>query len=499
MQSEKQKKKLEKSMPSGVILEWDSYSNDPMPIDRIELISEMPKIEAILLLAYINNRICPRVSRVFDYSLKTQESLLEYVLRIEQTPGFRAYIQSKLFGRNILFNRPANLIAFTEVMNSNLPDARPNGAITAIDLENFLRYYLCVNSYTSTHSTSSTKPEDNAFSKDFEEINASILAYNEHMIDVNPVYTLYRGMKLIDALMHSSYGQDLQSYAKRVASQTPLKMLARIAELYMSSHDENRDDEYRMVFPFKEKEPLILELSRREYPIKERYELEALNIKKAPFYDSGENFMVLLDGVMLLEKCCDYLAWDFLFNEILSRAEKSEKEREIINYRSFFGRFFERYVRETIEYSFEFLRVTPPKLFDDLKIGGDECGDIFIRQNKKILFGEVKSSGIRSDSKYGTDASNLYNQDKGKFFKTHGLDQLLSNMKRLHSDPNLFDKKMVNNKRYKVYPIILTNEKSLIAGLMPSVFGAEFEKENRPIQIYAFGYSQTYGDSHFGA
>ncbi|MCK4665090.1 MAG: hypothetical protein KAT68_19635 [Bacteroidales bacterium] len=455
---------------SILILEYETVFRNNSPKDISHLISKTTKFELIGLLCYINNQLSPRISARFDYTLKTQKNILNYILRLEPNPSKVDFIFNLLTKETIIFNRPANLWAITDVLNSDLPDDQEESKITSEVLWNFLEFYLCVNSQTNKLKKWNKKNEYR-----IENLNASTLAHNVYFENINPIFTLYRGAKLINYIKSSQdYGQIFEEYIKEKTDLSLHDYLIEIASIYSSEH--NKDEQFRFVFSLNKPNRMFETFSERQFPIKEKYQLEALHIRKAPFYYIGKNQYLLLDDKFLLEKCYELLIWDFLFEIILfDVSEEKAREDAIKTYKGYIGYFFESYVREKIKNSFPYFKHPKPKLFDNLIVNGKELGDIFIRQNKNILFGEVKSSGIPSNSKYGDSLSDLYNSDKVKFFEIHCLNQLVRNLKNLFLHPEKYDDKMNFDKKHVTFPIIITNERALTVGLFIQIFNDQFD------------------------
>ena len=188
---------------SILILEYETVFRNNSPKDISNLISKTTKVELIGLLCYINNQLSPRLSARFDYTLKTQKNILNYILRLEPNPSKIDFILNLLTKETIIFNRPANLWAITDVLNSDLPDDQEESKITSEDLWNFLEFYLCVNS--QTNKMNEWNEENDSI---IENLNSSTLAHNEYFENIDPIFTLYRGAKLLNYIKSSQdYGQ----------------------------------------------------------------------------------------------------------------------------------------------------------------------------------------------------------------------------------------------------------------------------------------------------
>lgn len=456
----------------GLILEYERVFNEALPQDRMNLISTLNKTEVLGLISYINFQLSPIHSARYDYTQKKQHEILTYILRLESDKRVLRYFENLIDNNTFLFNRPTNLWAITEVLNSDLPDDSEDGQVNNVQLLNFLRYYLCVNSETVKVAT------PNSENPSFEELNASIIAHNEYFLDVDPLYTLYRGKALFDYINRSEkYAENFHEYISERYAISSNEYMLKIASIYFLNNSDN--NEFKFYYRFENAPCLVVHrFSERVLPVYEDYNLEAKHIRKSPFYNVSDNKYYLLDNRFLLEKSCDFMIWDFLFDKLIPEdADNETRKKYIKDYKSFIGYFFESYVRGIINYSFHFLKHPKPKLFDDLKIGGVEYGDIYMRKNKKILFGEVKSSNVPSNSKYGESLDKLYNRDQNLFFKNHGLTQVVKNLKKLMSTPENYDLMLDINKQQIIYPVIITNERLLTVGLFVQIFNERFNRE----------------------
>lgn len=457
-----------KKMKKGLVLEYQNVIGEAVPTDRISILkkSGISKTESILLIAYINSQISPRISARFDYSIESQQKIFDYIFRIEPNNILKNNLRKKITSENLIFNRTSNLWAYTDIINSDLHTGEKDDPVSSDMLMAFFQYYLCVNNATNVLNKDIDENEPRV-----EVLNASLLASNEYYEHIDPINTFYRGNKLLTFLEnHDEYGDAFKKYIFELTGKTVKEYLILLMSIYFSDHSST---EFSFYYRLDVEEKAFEVFSVRETPVSGN-QMEALHLRKSPIYKLNDRDFVILDDKFLLEKSYNLIIWDFLFEKLLAGVIDANRGKIVKKYRSQIGYFFEDYIKELIEYSLPFLKHPKPKLFDDLKVGGIEIGDIFIRQNKKILIGEVKSSNINSRSKYGESLSELYDHDRSKFFKTHGLDQLVTNLTRLCDQPSLYDVKLDFSKRHEIYPVIITNERTLTVGFTIEIFNREF-------------------------
>ena len=461
---------MKKTPKVGLILDYYNVFEKAMPDDRIAFLSKrgITKNEVLSRLCLINFMLSPTVSARFDYSQGMQHSILDKMLTIDNANPAIGILKRKIDENTIVFNRATNLFAMMEIINSDLPAGGKDTPVNNMQELDFFGYYLCVN-----HETNKIGSDYDSEKPDLERLNVSFLAHNEYFQDIDPIQTVYRGKKLFDWIESDpKYKEAFTGYILEVSGKSVSKYLVEILSIFFAKGSSK--DEFNFYFKLDKDVSIFNSFSKRTLPIEFGNQLEALDIRKSPIYRLDEDSYMLLDNKFLLEKCYSLIIWDFLFEKLVKGKDDKERKKIIIEYRSSIGYFFESYVREKVENSLPHLKHPKPKLFDDLKISGKEIGDIYIRQNKKIILGEVKSSGIPSKSKYSDTLDDLYANDHDKFFKIHGLEQLITNLNNLLSNPSEYDDKLDLSKKNTIYPIIVTNEISLTLGFTIHVFNKEF-------------------------
>lgn len=166
---------------------------------------------------------------------------------------------------------------------------------------------------------------------------------------------------------------------------------------------------------------------------------------------------------------------------------------DIKKYRSIIGYFFESYVRDTIEYCFAKSKHYKLKLFDDLKIaqksGEIEIADLYLRYDRKVILGQVKSSSIYDNEKYGGNVEAFYKNNRSSFFESFGVDQLVNSILKLENHITDVDLGFPVGQPYKIFPVLIVNEKALQAPLMGEIFQNRFlelmqEFKNMKTHVY---------------
>lgn len=93
-----------------------------------------------------------------------------------------------------------------------------------------------------------------------------------------------------------------------------------------------------------------------------------------------------------------------------------------------------------------------------------------------MLLAEVKSTSIYDEAKYGGNIDTLYKNNRNKFFKDFGVDQLVQNIKNLRNNLADIDLDLRYQKRVQVWPVIIFNERAFQTPLMAQVFQKRFKE-----------------------
>lgn len=129
-------------------------------------------------------------------------------------------------------------------------------------------------------------------------------------------------------------------------------------------------------------------------------------------------FNLILDNSFLTEKLYESFINDFWFESV------KQAGIDVRSYKSSIGHFFEDYAVHILKQSFNFLKHPSPKALHELLASPNgtqvELADIYIRQNKKVLIGQIKSTGIYSDQQYDT-AQSLFKNKEDYFYDVFGL------------------------------------------------------------------------------
>lgn len=467
-----------------LILEYKHFFDAEPPKNRLDLIKFIPKLRLLYEIAGLNYRLKPYNQLKYDLSFETQANELSYFCPIDQDL-YTHYVKIAsgfIKGKDdypLIFNRAANLFALEEILdNSDFPEDE-NFNMSRVEVwDGIFRYLLAVN-------TEVAKVKKVAQGKvTIENISASSISLNELMIEDNPLYIAFKGIKLIEYLSnHPIYGVELERYFRETLKITKGNFIYNLLSLSFANGQENSFTEFSYNTP--EPDKFLDYLSNNR--IKNSNPINLLSIKKTPFYKDSDTRYIVLDINFLANKCYNFFINDFWFDYL--KPQKDEKGKDKFSYKHYrgaFGLFFEDYIKDILENSFPHLLHPKPLFFDDLKIssreGQIEVADIYVRQNKKILVGQVKSSSIYDNEKYSGEINSLYRNNREQFFKDFGVNQTFESIKTILKYSDLFDSKLEIKKSLEFYPIIVVNEKVFQTPLLPNLLYSRFkeliEKDN---------------------
>jgi hypothetical protein len=467
-----------------LILEYKHFYGSEAPTNRLEIIKNIPKINLLYEIAGLNYRLKPYNRLKYDSSLATQKRELEYFCPIDsQLLEHYAIIASQYTKSEndypIIFNRAANLFAIEEILNCFDFPIDDDFQMSRVEVwDSIFQYLLAVNA-----EILKIKPIDPQYLS-IESISASSIVLSELMIEDNPFYIPYKGIRLVDYLSEDpTYGPEIERYFNEILRIEKDQFFYNLLSLAMA----NGQDDYIAEFVYSlNKEDSFLEyLSQNRVTNVDPIIL--LSIKKTPFYKENDFRYIVLDINFLINKSYNFFINDFWFDFLKPQISSNGKAKfSFSHYRGVFGLFLESYLKEIFQNSFSFLNHPKPLLFDELKVktskGSIEIADIYVRQNNRILVGQVKSSSIYDNEKFSGEINTLYRNNREQFFVDFGVNQTLESIKNILNHSSIFDVKLNLNKKIEFFPIVVVNEKIFQTPLMPNLMHMRFnelmKKEN---------------------
>lgn len=468
-----------------LILEYHHFYNDPLPENRLNIIKGTPTEALLYELAGLNYRLKPKTEIYFNDSLDFQKKELLYFLKDITTYTKYASVAER-FSKSesdypLLFTRQGCIFAIEEILNSGFKSETPNDEFGTIEhWESIVKYLLAVNT-----EITKIKSEKDDNKNDFESLNPKFIPLNELGIEIDPVYTPFRGYHLIKYYLSlPEYATELTEYFNENYALEPEAFILNILQMYLANSSEN--PELNFFYYVIEPGSYLFDVLSKRNPSIENHKL--LNIRKSPFIKVASQKYVITDNTFLLEKCYSQFLNDFWFDKL--KTKKNPAGKNIFNiqkFRSDFGYFFESYLDSILRYSFSNYKHSKLLTFEELKIsskqGEIELADFYLRHNNKILIGQVKSGNIYDAEKFGGDVEALYKKDRNKFFENFGVNQIVESIINVHKYIIELDKNYPQEDRIKIYPCIVVNDKALQTPLMADIFNTRFKELLVAIEI----------------
>lgn len=468
-----------------LILEYEHFYTDPLPVNRLDIIKNVPTQALLYELTGLNYRLKPKEEIHFNNSLEFQIKELQYFLK--DISIYRKYSAvAEKFSNNksnypLFFTRQGCIFAIEEILNSNFESKIPNEDFGTIEhWETIVKYLLAVNT-----EITKIKLEKDDNKTDFESLNPKFIPLNELGIEINPFYTPFRGYQLIKYyLSNPEYANELIEYFNQEYSLEPEEFIMNILRLYLTNSHEN--PEFNFFYQADESTVRLFDVLSKRIISNQNYKL--LNIRKSPFIKIDQKKYLISDNTFLLEKSYSQLINDFWFDKLKWKKNNAGKELyNIQKFRSDFGYFFESYLDSILHYSFINYKQAILLTFKELKIstrlGDIELADFYLRYNNNVIIGQVKSGNIYDSEKFGGDVETLYKKDRNKFFETFGVCQVIDSIININEHINKLDYKYPKGHQIKFYPCIVVNDKSLQTPLMADIFNSRFTELLDTIKI----------------
>ncbi|MDF7815166.1 hypothetical protein [Hymenobacter sp. YC55] len=475
---------MSSTLPSPqLILGFETFFGRSEPTERLSLLQSLPKREIITELAGLNYRLKPKDSIEYSSSYAQQvEELKRFV------PFWGLFLPYKaLFDAHtaktkdpVIFTRATCLFAIEEILKSDLADVEPNFVMDRQEVwDAIFKYLLCVNTVISDIKN---PDEENTT---FESVNAKLLALNELLIPIDPIYFPYRGYKLLEYLHDSpEYKDELTAYLASTYGRTYEELVHAVMSLYLANKQPDNQFDF-MYFTDPAKGSTILPALAKVFSNPDTIKL--VSLRKYPFASNGEGVYCLIDNAFLLEKIYSQFVHDFWFDWLKAISHEGKSKFNIASYRGKIGYFVEHYLHYWMTYMFAKKASYRMLTFDELKFQKGknqiELADLYIRDGNRILVGQVKSGSIYDQEKFGGDIEALYKGDREKFFANFGVHQLVSSIQEINENMKALDKGFPKGHSYEVYPCIVVNDKVFQTPIMANVFNDRFQEQLQKITL----------------
>ena len=499
-------------LPQGkAILGYHDFFGEELQ-ERLALIQHMCRTNLIAEISGLNYRIKPNNQLYNDYNIKTQDRELLYFSGEQRDIYERYGQQAQKLSRGpgdfpLLFTRQTCLFALEEIINSDITVIP--GFSMRDSWENLLKYLFAVNTAITKIKKEADEEElDQAsdLSKvevdeekpplSLEDISVKTLVLNELNISSNQLYVPFRAYQLLQFMTaHADIGQIAKDYLIEQYQMDFDRFIFEIMSLYMANNPDGKNNvkssglglpiDTTFIYYPKEDTLKLFETFSQRFPNTEYEKL--LSIRKYPFYNSGESFL-LTDNTILLEKSYSQFLNDFWFDKVKNIKDgNNQAVFNIKRYRSIVGEFFESYLKSITEHIAAQAKHFKVKSFDELVMDIDgeenELTDIYIRYVDKVFLGEAKSTGIYDKEKYSGDLNEFYKESREKFFDSFGMKQIVRAITLLPAHATKVDPGFPQKGKVRIFPALIVNEKALQTPLMAQIFNKRFQELVKPLDL----------------
>ena len=466
------------------------FPGERAPTNRLDLVKTIPKNLLIWIFSELNKRTKSPVEFKYDLSLEKQTELIAYLCdkRIQLIkPYLRGMVsimyniqQSKSFtGAPVLISRVMCIHALQEMVRE-LPDTfQISYELSDEEILNLFKYIACVNEHIGQFRKREGKPL--TF---HEELISAGIVLNEPLLTIMPLMIFNWYMNLVKYFQSNpKFNSHIETYFNKIGF-TPQEFLHHIATIYFedrgnySVNRHTRDDvdgTFTRLYEF-------MSAATMKKPL---HDFDIIPIRKHPIYKvEGEELRyTIMDFSLILDKMYEMFINDFWFDYL------EPAGIDIRAYRSAIGYFFEGYCTRLFKDMFSWSRQPIQCTSENLiRVGKEqeELGDVYYRNKKNIIRGELKATGIYTKNREGFTDS-FYGKGMDEFYDSFGISQLIKNIRRIHEYGPQIDSDFPTG-NIVIYPILVLNERYFLASYITTAFQQRmkqiFDKDPLPSNIH---------------
>lgn len=340
--------------------------------------------------------------------------------------------------------------------------------------EPLFHYLLSVNTAITRITEEATGEPIN-----FETLSPKLLPLNETMILNDPIFLINRGQELLHYLAgHPSVGPHIKGYLESTYQLSPDEFIFQIYSLLMANQSDAQHLDFHYQVADNHPSKYLFDILSAKFNNQDFKTL--INIRKHPFFKRSANRYILTDQNFLVEKAYYQLINDFFFDYLKNMSKNSGEPFSMQDYKSIIGQFFEAYIDGILRYSYKYHHQTILKTGNELKMAINkkeiELCDVYLRDHRRVLIAEIKSTTIYDIAKYSGNVDALYKNDRAKFFKDFGINQVVKGISYLSDKLKEVDLGLKDIRRPMVYPVIFLNDKAFQTPLFAAIFNDRFKE-----------------------
>lgn len=454
----------------GVYIGYEDIFDGTSPQNRLSLLNGCSKRVVLGLLAMINlhpkkDLISHEIPNNIQLEILQKLCLPDINFFNSILPKFQNLLDNPTRPA-VIFHRTSLVVALNEILEC---EDLPHESDKELTGEAIIKYCLLVNSFLRN-----TQDAYNKKTKEFIDLYPVLATSNEHNTPFSPFMDLFRGIHLTNFFENDEdFSAEFKSYFESIGQPPQVYLPLVFSHIIPAA---NKEPDHPPIFrPSNEpSKKIIEELSGNKIIPSEP--LEVLNLKRNPFYKWDEDTWLMLDIPFIVDNCFYYIINAFWFNHIKKKGVSHKL------YFSKIGQFYEQYVSGVIKRSFQFLKHPAPKTLDELKVKSPETktdieiADVYIRQNKKVLLAEIKSTSFGTNFKYALDLIQSFEHNLPRFTKDFGITQVANAVEFFIKNPKMFDEKTKKGSNYKIFPAVIFNERFFQSPFSNLVFNNIFFK-----------------------
>ncbi|TYB79180.1 hypothetical protein [Bizionia myxarmorum] len=474
----------------GRILKYSDFFAAAPPVNKFDLVKNIPRVELIATISGVNHNIKNPISVDFDNSWKNQIKLIEIIFLVNQNESNRQYsdIHCRKFvdtykkenGSVTLFTRVSCLYGLNEIIFSKeiIHEDVSKYKFTSVDTENIFKFLILCNAELLSYNDNYRNEinSKNLGNKFFEVFMFKEIPHNQYYYIQNPLNLFQRAVHLFKYI-GKSYPKELNDFVSNFKVKSPEEFISVIGNFFLSKGSLPQQLQVFYI-PHNDKDAI---LRLNQFSVRGQgksntgiKKFEFLEIKKAPFYcNEGEdhNIYILMDNVFFAEKCYDLFFWDFYFDQLKNNGLNLEA------WGGYVGLFFEEHIEFILKYSFETQRDVLLKTTNELLISGKEYADFYIRRKRQLIIGQAKRTYLpQIVYKEVYSLKDYDNIDKEEFYRRFGLYQLVeTSLREFDKYINIIDPEIPKNKLF-IYPVLVINEPIVSSGVASYNFDKKFEE-----------------------
>jgi hypothetical protein len=431
------------------------------PENYFDFIAEYPKNQLMARMSFLAGQAKVYLDAVIaDNKISTHLKFLEiFELPDHLVDNISVCLDNFKGAYHLIYSRDTILYGMEEILQSDLPGGENNEVVDRQFKFSVFCFLMCIN---DVHFTSGELENDFTL----EEFNASLLPVN-NVSEYNAMSCCIKGVRLFQYLLKDpNYKVIFREYIQAEYHCTVEHYIGFFLRWGLGGTN----------IIIKEDRIAHEIFKKLSAPTSFRTEIRRLSsIRVSPVYQVSHHNFVVLDPSFLLGKIYYQFIYEFWFSCVKAKGISPKIYFKKI------GEFFQEYTAALLKRLFAFTKHPVPLCLSELDYktgkGNIEFTDFYARENRKLVFCEIKLGNLNDNERYSGDMEGLYAKGEKHFFDS--LRQLEDSIKSLDVLKAQFDPKLESDKKLTVYPVCVLNDKIYDFKLMKITFGKKWEEKRK--------------------